>query len=29
MAIYPLKNNKVVNYDVLRANTFKSGMVQQ
>ena len=27
MAIYPLKNNKVVNYDVLRANTFKSGMV--
>ena len=27
MAIYPLKNNKVVNYDVLRTNTFKSGMV--
>jgi hypothetical protein len=27
MAIYPLKNNKVANYDVLRASTFKSGMV--
>ena len=27
MAIYPLKNYKVANYDVLRASTFKSGMI--